>query len=346
MILISPQNQVLLLHRVRTSSSFPSAHVFPGGNVSTFHDGEVPPPEDPQRHEDSEQYRLAGIRETFEESGILLARNNGFGRLIEVEEKEREEGRLKVHGNEVEFTKWLAQKGGRADTGELTVVLGTVCLHLTRLSTDGLIPFTRWVTPTNIPKRFTTQMYIYMLPLSNSSSADVMSSTSGKSEEGEVMIPAPTHDGGKEHTAARFLPPSTWLRLAQEGRIILFPPQFFLLHLLSPFLSPNNPSASTPIPSHDELQRQRHAVLEFVKTGEPAWGQKCISPTALSLPYGKRREDGRSVLGLDRPGPELDGKRRGEQDRVVLVEFKKEGPRRVEVGWRKEILAESRDEKL
>lgn len=160
------------------------------------------------------------------------------------------------------------------------------------------------------------------------------------------MIPAPTHDGGKEHTAARFLPPSTWLRLAQEGRIILFPPQFFLLHLLSPFLSPNNPSASTPIASHDELQRQRQAMLEFVKTGDPAWGKKCISPTALTLPYGKRREDGRQVLGLDRPGPELDGKRRGEQDRVVLVEFKKEGPRRVEVGWRKEVLAESRGEKL
>jgi hypothetical protein len=30
----------------------------------------------------------------------------------------------------------------------------------------------------------------------------------------------------------------------------------------------------------------------------------------------------------------------------VLVEFKKEGPRRVEVGWRKEVLAEGRENKL
>ncbi|GAB7348396.1 hypothetical protein MBLNU459_g6830t1 [Dothideomycetes sp. NU459] len=187
-------------------------------------------------------------------------------------------------------------------------------------------------------------MYIYMLPLSNSSSsANALSSTSNENaEEAETMIPAPTHDGGKEHTAARFLPPSTWLRLAQEGRIILFPPQFFLLHLLSQFLSPNNPSATTPVPSHDELQRQRQAVLGFVKTGDPAWGDKCICPTAVAMSNGKRREDGRVVLGLDRPGPELAGKRKGEQDRVVLVEFKKEGPRRVEVGWRKEILAEGR----
>lgn len=78
----------------------------------------MPPPEGPQRHEDGEQYRLAGIRETFEESGILLARNDGFGRLLEVEDSEREDGRHKVHAGEVDFRKWLAQKGGRADTGK------------------------------------------------------------------------------------------------------------------------------------------------------------------------------------------------------------------------------------
>lgn len=63
-------------------------------------------------------YRLAAIRETFEESGILLARNNGFGRLIEVEDSEREDGRKQIHANKVEFPKWLASKGGRADIGK------------------------------------------------------------------------------------------------------------------------------------------------------------------------------------------------------------------------------------
>ncbi len=41
-ILVSPTNQVLLLRRVKTSTSFASAHVFPGGNLSDFHDGAVP----------------------------------------------------------------------------------------------------------------------------------------------------------------------------------------------------------------------------------------------------------------------------------------------------------------
>jgi 8-oxo-dGTP pyrophosphatase MutT (NUDIX family) len=117
-LLVSPQNQFLLLQRVKQSSSFASAHVFPGGNVSTFHDGEMPGPESPQRHVDSEVYRMAAIRETFEESGIILARNSGFGRLIEVPEAEREEGRKQVHSNKVKFESWLAGKGGKADTGQ------------------------------------------------------------------------------------------------------------------------------------------------------------------------------------------------------------------------------------
>jgi 8-oxo-dGTP pyrophosphatase MutT (NUDIX family) len=121
-LLVSPQNQFLLLQRVKQSSSFASAHVFPGGNVSTFHDGEMPGPDSPERHVDSDIYRMAAIRETFEESGIILARNAGFGRLIEVPEAEREEGRREVHSNKVKFEKWLAGKGGRADTGQSSFV--------------------------------------------------------------------------------------------------------------------------------------------------------------------------------------------------------------------------------
>lgn len=120
-LLVSPQNQFLLLQRVKQSSSFASAHVFPGGNVSTFHDGEVPEPESPKRHVDSDVYRMAAIRETFEESGIILARNSGFGRLIEVPEAEREEGRRQVHSNKVKFESWLAGKGGKADIGKSLV---------------------------------------------------------------------------------------------------------------------------------------------------------------------------------------------------------------------------------
>lgn len=323
-LLVSPQNQVLLLQRVKQSSSFASAHVFPGGNVSSFHDGQQPPPDTAERHVDSEVYRLAAIRETFEESGILLARNNGFGRLIEVPEAQREEGRRLVHDNKVPFTKWLAQKGGRPDT-------------------KGLIPFTRWVTPTNVPKRFTTQMYLYFLPTLN---ATPLSESGQHDEEAEVTIPVPTTDGGLEHTHARFLPASVWLRLAQEGRIILFPPQFFLLHQVAQHFD-NLPSPTAygsisrqPLP-REELEIRRKRLVEFVKSGNPPWTEMCISPTVLPPRDGKRRTDQRVVLALNRPGPELEALnvgRRGVANECVLVDFRKEGPRRLAVISREEAM--------
>ena len=321
-LLVSPTNQVLLLQRVKQSSSFPSAHVFPGGNVSEAHDGRVPPTDSQQRHADSEVYRMAAIRECFEESGILLARNNGFGRLIEVPQSEREEGRKAIHSNKITFPKWLAQKGGRADV-------------------DGLVPFTRWITPTNVPKRFTTQMYLYFMPTLSSTP---LSDAAQEDSEAEVRIPVPTTDGGVEHTNARFLPASVWLRLAQEGRIILFPPQFFLLHQVAQHFDNLSDAVAygsisrDPLP-REELEARRRRLLEFVKTGEPPWTEKVISPIVLPPRDGQKRPDSRSVLALDKPGPELAGSgRAGLKEQVVLVGFRKEGPRHLAVIPRQEAL--------
>lgn len=320
---------------MRTSSSFPSAHVFPGGNLSSEQDGEVPDPADPTRHEDSRVYRLAAIRECFEESGLLLAtKRENPKELLGLGDEEREQGRHAIHENKVGFQQWVEQKGGMPDMGKY------LCTKLTRsglnLRTDSLIPFTRWITPTNIPKRFTTQMYIYFLPVAKIGSTNAAGPLPVQSE---ALIPTPTSDGGIEHTAARFLPPSKWLSMSRAGEIILFPPQFFLLHLLSPFLSPENiPTVLDP----GELARQREAVVDFVKSGDPPWGEKCMSPIGLFW----KGSDGRAVLGLDKPGPELERSgRRGDPERVVLVEFRKEGPRKVEVAWKKDVFKGEREAK-
>lgn len=121
-ILLSPTNQVLLLHRVQTSTAFASAHVFPGGNLSAFHDGAIPAPEDAARHADGLPYRLGAIRETFEESGILLARRaggNGNGALLNLPVSERDRARKAIYENEISFGAWLESVGGVADTGML-----------------------------------------------------------------------------------------------------------------------------------------------------------------------------------------------------------------------------------
>ncbi|KAF7919814.1 hypothetical protein EAE99_008359 [Botrytis elliptica] len=341
-LLISPQNQILLLHRIRTSSSFPSAHVFPGGNLDPYHESPIPPPSSPSRHVDSEIYRLGAIRECFEESGILLAlpspspspqnpeQKISQKETLHIDEKEISRARKEIHSRNINFSTWLAQQGGIPDI-------------------DSLHPFTRWITPSNLPKRFTTQMYIYFLPLSSSSTeveTESIPTNQGTEKEKEKEThTTPTHDGGIEHTAAEFAYCSTWLEKARKGEIILFPPQFYLMELLSQFLLPAGTDANSTF-SIDELSAQRRQVLQFLQGdgGDGSgifWGEKVMSP--LSLGVKRKNGDGRVILGLDGQGPELEGRgRKGDGKRVVLVRFGKEGPREVEVRERREVLEEER----
>ncbi|KAE8345779.1 hypothetical protein BDV24DRAFT_177593 [Aspergillus arachidicola] len=314
-VLISPKNEVLLLHRVKTSTSFASAHVFPGGNLSD-QDGKCPPVEDPKRHDDAIWYRNAALRELFEESGILLAKDQNSGKMLAVPEQKREEGRKRIHRNEVTFIEWLKQQNPAAVP-----------------DTEQLIPFTRWITPTNVPKRYSTQMYLYFLPLPLESDKSLLSELPAEGEREEIQIP--TSDGGIEVTEARFLPASEWLRLAGSGEVVMFPPQILLLHLVSQFLD----QVPRITDSVDELRRRRAELVDFVHTGNPPWTEKCISPKML-----KMSSDGRTILALDHPGPELKGTdRRGEPDRVVLVKFAKGTARQVEVRWKKDVFSEDKE---
>ncbi|OBT83164.1 hypothetical protein VE02_08248 [Pseudogymnoascus sp. 03VT05] len=292
----SPELQILLLHRVKTSSSFASAHVFPGGNLSS-QDGSIPAPSSPERHVDSPVYRLGAIRECFEESGILLARHRDGGGMLEVPDAERERARRAIHSGEEKFSEWVKKMGGVVDA-------------------DALLPFTRWITPTSVPRRFTTQMYVYFWPLLGA----------GQDAKipigGDAMIPTPTSDGGLEHTAAVFQSCATWLEQARRNEIIMFPPQFYLIWLLGKFFEEGKGGAM-------ELRTQREKVKEFLKgsgaNGVP-WADKVMSPVPLGM------FEGRAVLNLDHPGPELKGSgRKGESGHVVQVRFSKEGPRDVEV---------------
>lgn len=172
-------------------------------------------------------------------------------------------------------------------------------------------------------------MYLYFLPLTQISAKNIST---------KAVIPVPTSDGGLEHTAALFASCKTWLDQATKNEIILFPPQFYLMWLLSSFLSVSSSPLSTA-----ELQKQRDGVLEFIKGDGDGkgvkWAEKVMSPVAILL----RSSDQRAVLGLDKPGPELkDSGRRGDERRVVLVRFSKDGPRNVEVRYKKDVLEEER----
>lgn len=225
--------------------------------------------------------------------------------MLTIDDAEKEEARANIHANTLKFTDWVSSKGGVVDTA-------------------SLIPFTRWVTPIGVPRRFTTQMYVYFWPLTNGSFSKGL--LEGKSE-GEVLVP--TSDGGKEHTEAIFRSCKEWTEMGSKGDVILFPPQYYLMWQLSKFLT----NATT---DSAELEKQREDARNFLAGGGAngvPWADKCISPQTLGL------WNGRAVLDLSKPGPELKNTdRKGETGEVVLVKFSKSGPREVEVRQRNEVL--------
>lgn len=184
-----------------------------------------------------------------------------------------------------------------------------------------------------------------MLPLSAESDPAVAAARS------EAMVPTP--DGGIEITAARFDHAITWSEKQRKGEIVLFPPQCFLLYLLSQFLVGRLAGSSGLSEPVENYSAQRERLREFLATvptaSEPRaakhptaqipWGEKTICPTSLGL----RKSDRRTILGLDKPGPELKGTDRGgDMERVVLVRFVKGSVEDVEVRSREEVLAEER----
>ena len=178
-------------------------------------------------------------------------------------------------------------------------------------------------------------MYLYLMPLPVNLDKKILDELPSEGEREELQVP--TSDGGVEVTEAQFLPASEWLRRAQNGEIILFPPQFLLLHLVSGFLDQEPRSGI----SAEEMEKRRAALVEFVHSGSPPWTNKYISPKML-----KMTEDGRAVLSLHDAGPELKGSgRRGEPDRVVLVRFKKGSAREVTVAWKKDVLRDNGEER-
>ena len=133
------------------------------------------------------------------------------------------------------------------------------------------------------------------------------------------------------------------MRAAQKGEVILFPPQFFLLHLISQFLdnAEGGEGGMYGQVSAAEIVSRRRKLYEFITTDQqPPWSQKFISPMGQGM-----TGDGRAILHLGNGCPELkDSELKGDDSRVVLVKFNKEGPRQLEVRMRKEVLEEVRQQ--
>ncbi len=184
---------------------------------------------------------------------------------------------------------------------------------LSGFTQDGLIPFTRWITPPNMPKRFTAQMYLYMLPELDQGDSSAVEEGIAEAQAGAGL---PTNDGGVEIASATFEHAETWLARARRNEIILFPPQMYLLSLVAPFLaattSPSQQRVSHASDDDRSLHRQqRQRLLDFVFRASPAAEHGSTASTFANMAISPRPlrqlDDGRVVLGLDMPGPELRG---------------------------------------
>ncbi|MEM7747082.1 MAG: NUDIX hydrolase [Pseudomonadota bacterium] len=126
------------------------ALVFPGGSLdASDRDPRIRDLADGAEglSDDNLALRVAAARESFEECGVLLARDDSTGSIVngsrttDLGEKYRE----RLEANDV----------GMADVMEAEGL---------RLALDELVPFAHWITPIGLPKRFDTQFFLARAP--------------------------------------------------------------------------------------------------------------------------------------------------------------------------------------
>ena len=126
------------------------ALVFPGGKVD---DGDMDPalvdflPESDRGEDPLRAFKIASIRESFEEANILLARNRETGALVTYE-------RLDALSDKYRMP---------LQNGELPI-LDMLKAENLELATDLLGHFAHWITPAHMPKRFDTHFFIAEAP--------------------------------------------------------------------------------------------------------------------------------------------------------------------------------------
>lgn len=165
------------------------ALVFPGGAVDKGDKDIIAAPELYSGGEGLDAtslgFRVAAIRETFEESGILLARPRGSSTLVDAKRASEIEAahRADLCESKISFHKVLA------DSGMV-------------LALDELLPYAHWITPEGMPKRFDTWFFLAVAPPEQVGAHDGKESTDSiwvsprealeGGESGRFKLPFPT----------------------------------------------------------------------------------------------------------------------------------------------------------
>jgi 8-oxo-dGTP pyrophosphatase MutT (NUDIX family) len=182
-------------HQIEFNSG---ALVFPGGSVDA---GDKAIAERGHLYSGGEgcdvaslSFRIAGIRETFEESGILLARPRGSTALIDAK-----------NAREIEATHRSALNERKISFLDV-LVAGDLSLAI-----DSLVPYAHWITPEGMPKRFDTWFFLAAAP------PDQLGAHDGRESTDSIWVsPREALEGGE---SGRFkLPFPTTRNLIKLGR--------------------------------------------------------------------------------------------------------------------------------
>ncbi len=130
-------------------------------------------------------FRIAAIRETFEESGILLARPKGSASLVDAK-----------RAGEIEAAHRADLCEGKTNFAQVLADNAMV------LALDELVPYAHWITPEGMPKRFDTWFFLAAAPPEQVGAHDGKESTDSiwvsprealdGGENGRFKLPFPT----------------------------------------------------------------------------------------------------------------------------------------------------------
>ena len=143
--------EVFMIVRHQMSDVHAGALVFPGGRVDPEdHDLAAQAALSPPGHESDAAMaalRVAAVRETFEECGVLLARARGQPALVDA-------GRLRT-----------IEAAHRAAMASAQRSFGAILAHEDlALAPEALVYFAHWISPERSPKRFDTHFFLACAP--------------------------------------------------------------------------------------------------------------------------------------------------------------------------------------
>ncbi|KLO19157.1 hypothetical protein SCHPADRAFT_818464 [Schizopora paradoxa] len=263
-ILINEHNEVLMVQRNPQSKSFAGAHVFPGGNYDPHQDSSI---------------TMTAIRETFEEAGILLAsRRSGTSDSTDLSTEVIDEARKAIYSGKQQMSAFLSNHNLQADV-------------------DSLLPFSEWITPPPVPRRFHTRFYVAFLPLASALSGPMTGAH-------YHYLPKPDSEGGasSEVISARFVHPQDILEANHKGEVALMPPQFYLLSTLLELFEVDQ--------SFKRSTLTQQSLVRRLSSGP--FGRMKINPSMLP----SLLSDGRRALIFE--GDEERGGKKGQMHRVLM----------------------------